>query len=117
VRKLQIRKKTNIRPDTSEYPDTHNFICFAQDEDIPQYILDAIQGVSDAGPRSILNMFVKLLTSISKRGDTSDESNDEAMDDHDDESVDGVEFDDDFGDFGIIAAAPTDSINMDVLQR
>lgn len=62
-----ISTSSNIFADTSEYPNNHSWICFAQDENLSADILEVVQSAADAGPRSILDMTNKLLTALSKK--------------------------------------------------
>lgn len=111
--------------DTSEYPTTHSFICFAQDEDVPPYILQVVQDASDAGSRPIVEMIKRLLTSISKKTDSSpqqklseDESENGSVDEDDSESMyDGHYDDDDFDHFGLLPAHDARDVDMSTLQR
>ncbi|KAJ3535766.1 hypothetical protein NM688_g6931 [Phlebia brevispora] len=53
--------------DTSEYPNSHYFICFAQDEEVPTYILNVIDTIADQGARPIDDILKTILTLLAKK--------------------------------------------------
>ena len=81
-------------------------------------MLDVIQNAADAGARPILDMITRILNSIAKKEDLSDDSDNELMDEGDDGSFDGSHFDDyDYGDFGIPTAVSGDNVDSNALRR
>lgn len=114
--------------DTSEYPSSHSFICFAQDEDVPPPLLEVIQDASDFGSRSIQDMLNKIMLSMSKKmaakgkavlydDEMSDGSDAAYAGETDDESVDERHFDDDdFSQYGIASVNTSREIDTSSLQ-
>ncbi len=106
--------------DTSEYPGSHNYFCFAQDEDVSPRILDVIETIPDEGPRSIEDILKKLLTLFAKKLATNGrqpESDDEDSYGEDDEDMDGYDAHYDDDDFGMIPSDQNSDIKMSFLHR
>ncbi|THH00560.1 hypothetical protein EW026_g1985 [Hermanssonia centrifuga] len=109
-----------IVSDTSEYPGSHNYFCFAQDEDVSPRILDVIETIPDEGPRSIEDILKKLLTLFAKKLATNGrqpESDDEDSYGEDDEDMDGYDAHYDDDDFGMIPSDQNSDIKMSFLHR
>ncbi|EKM50995.1 uncharacterized protein PHACADRAFT_151428 [Phanerochaete carnosa HHB-10118-sp] len=113
-----------VVPDTSEYPNDHSFICFAQDQNVPPPLLEVLQDASDLGSRSIQDMLSKILASLSKKlvpnvGSSSPEGDlTDGSDVADDDSVDEGHFeDDDFNQYGLAAIKAGSDFDASVLQH
>ena len=78
--------------DTSDYPSNHYFICFAEDEDVPSYVLGVIETVADQGSRTIEDIVKKLMTLLAKDVASStrqaDASSEQDAEEYEDEDVD-----------------------------
>lgn len=97
--------------DTSEYPGSHSWICFAQDENLSADVLDVVQSASDAGSRTILEMVNKLLAALARKvfapktqrivatavSDGSESEPESIMEEDDDSTYNDHTDDEDFG--------------------
>lgn len=75
-------------PDTSDYPESHQFYAFALEVDgLPDYVTTVIQGIADRPPRTLQETIRRLLFDLA-RAESQDESSDEHEEASDDDEID-----------------------------
>jgi len=85
-----------LPPDTSDYPESHQFYAFALDADgVPDHVTTVIQSIADRPPRTLQETIRRLFFDLA-RAESQDESSDE---DDEEEASDEDEIDGDF-DYG-----------------
>ncbi|KAL6306618.1 hypothetical protein BKA93DRAFT_773860 [Sparassis latifolia] len=105
--------------DTSEYPESHTFFCFSQDENPPPHVLRAMEAVHEERSCTIEMLLKNLLSTLARKISVGHEHTEEGSDnDEMEEDYDAYDAYDEHSDddFGIIA---TNKIQMNVgcLQR
>jgi hypothetical protein len=84
-----------LSPDTSDYPESHQFYAFALESDgLPDYVTAVIQGIADRPPRTTQETIRRLFFDLARA-----ESQGESSDEHEEETSDEDEIDGDF-DYG-----------------
>lgn len=84
-----------LSPDTSDYPENHQFYAFALEADgLPEHVTAVIQGIADRPPRTLQETIRRLLFDLARA-----ESQDESEDESEEETSDEGEIDGDF-DYG-----------------
>jgi hypothetical protein len=82
-------------PDTSDYPESHQFYSFALEADgLPDHVTAVIEGIADRPPRTLQETIRWLFLSLARA-----ESQGESSDGNEEETSDEDEIDDDF-DYG-----------------
>lgn len=82
-------------PDTSDYPESHQFYAFALEADgLPDHVTVVIQGIADRPSRTLQETIRRLFFDLSRA-----ESRGESSDEHEEDSSDEDEIDGDF-DYG-----------------
>ena len=85
----------DLSPDTSDYPESHQFYAFALESDgLPDHVAAVIQGIADRPPRTLHETVRRLFFDLARA-----ESQDESSDEHEEETSDEGEIDSDF-DYG-----------------
>lgn len=125
----QWRRNADDTIDTSEYPGSHNFLCFAQDESVPANVLEVIEGCADMGSKTISDMLTKLLTSLSKKmsvkrthglmtpSGASDNESEGEQNETDDESMYDSGSENDYGQYGLTASRSVPDVSFSAMQR
>jgi hypothetical protein len=100
VREIPLPSKerfliVGLSPDTSDYPESHQFYAFALEADgLLDHVTTVIQGIADRPPRTLQETIRRLFFELARaesQGESSDEDDEEASEEDD--------FDDDF-DYG-----------------
>ena len=82
-------------PDTSDYPENHQFYAFALEADgLPDYVTAVIQDIADRPPRTLQETIRRLFFDLARA-----EGQNESSDEHEGETSDEDEIDGDF-DYG-----------------
>ena len=81
---------TNSFPDTSDYPENHQFYAFAIEADgLPDHVPLVIEGIADRPPRTLQETVRRLILDLSRaetQGESSDDSEEEGSDE---DEIDG----------------------------
>jgi hypothetical protein len=77
-----------LAPDTSDYPESHQFYAFALEADgLSDHVTTVIQGIADRPPRTLQETIRRLLFDLA-RVESQDESSDEE-EASDEDDIDG----------------------------
>jgi ubiquitin-conjugating enzyme E2 Q len=107
--------------DTSDYPKNHTFFSFSLDPDLPPHLLQVVERISAAAPRSIRETTEKLLSSLAKAEDANTHlgyiSQEIQMDDDYYESGDDYDPYDEFEDLVPVSSRNKEALQFPRLQR
>ena len=80
----------DLSPDTSDYPESHQFYAFALEADgLPDHVTAVIQGIADRPSRTLQETIRRLFFDLARaetQGESSDEDEEEASDE---DEIDG----------------------------
>ena len=81
---------TDLFPDTSDYPENHQFYAFALEADgLPDHVPAVIEGIADRPPRTLQETVRRLILDLARaesQGGSSDDDDEEASDE---DEIDG----------------------------
>ena len=81
---------TDLLPDTSDYPENHQFYAFALEADgLPDHVPAVIEGIADRPPRTLQETVRRLILDLARAENQGESSGDDDEEASDEEEIDG----------------------------